>query len=249
MKLLKGNYYSKLQRNGYFFIAPALIIFLIFLIIPMLNSFYLSFFQWNLVGEKIYVGLGNFIELFKSSRFWNSYYVTFKFTFLSVIIIMFLSFWLALALKAGIRFKNLGLQNSYLGLIIPEGLTAYGVFLMRQFMSNIPDEIIESARIDGASEFKIFLKIALPISKTAIFALIIFHAQWLWNVLLWPLIVISSPEMRTLPQAIALFTGVYFTPYPEQLAVSTVACLPILILFLFLSKRFIQGVALTGLKG
>jgi ABC-type glycerol-3-phosphate transport system permease component len=144
--------------------------------------------------------------------------------------------------------KTMGIQNSYLGLIIPEGLTAFGVFLMRQFFYSIPDEMIESARIDGANEYTIFFNISLPMAKTAVFALIIFHAQWVWNLLLWPLIVISTPEMRTLPQAIALFSGVYFTPYPEQLAISVLACLPIVLLYLFLSKNFVQGVTLTGLK-
>ncbi len=148
-----------------------------------------------------------------------------------------------------VLIKTMGIQNSYLGLIIPEGLTAFGVFLMRQFFYSVPDEMIESARIDGANEYTNFLTISLPMAKTAVFALIIFHSQWVWNLLLWPLIVISTPEMRTLPQAIALFSGVYFTPYPEQLAISVLACLPIVLLYLFLSKNFVQGVTLTGLKG
>ena len=154
----------------------------------------------------------------------------------------------AIVVPLFILMKDLGLQNSYLGLIIPESLTAFGVFLMRQFFYSIPDEIIESARIEGASEFRIFWSISLPLAKTAIFALIIFHSQWVWNLLLWPLIIISSPEMRTIPQAISLFSGVYFTPYPEQLAISVLACLPLLALFSILSKNFIKGITLTGLK-
>lgn len=155
----------------------------------------------------------------------------------------------AIVVPLFVLIKTMGIQNSYLGLIIPEGLTAFGVFLMRQFFYSVPDEMIESARIDGANEYMNFLTISLPMAKTAVFALIIFHSQWVWNLLLWPLIVISTPEMRTLPQAIALFSGVYFTPYPEQLAISVLACLPIVLLYLFLSKNFVQGVTLTGLKG
>jgi ABC-type glycerol-3-phosphate transport system permease component len=113
----------------------------------------------------------------------------------------------------------------------------------------VPNDFIESARLDGASEFKIFEKISFPIAKTAILALVIFHSQWVWNLLIWPLILITTPEMRTLPQAIALFAGVYFTPYPEQLAISVVACLPLLLLYVFLSKHFVQGIAMTGIKG
>ena len=154
----------------------------------------------------------------------------------------------AIVVPLFILMRDLGLQNSYLGLIIPESLTAFGIFLMRQFFYSIPDEIIESARIEGASEFRIFWSISLPLAKTAIFALVIFHSQWVWNLLLWPLIIISSPEMRTIPQAIALFSGVYFTPYPEQLAISVLACLPLLVIFMFLSKNFTKGITLTGLK-
>jgi ABC-type glycerol-3-phosphate transport system permease component len=154
----------------------------------------------------------------------------------------------AILIPLFIIIRKFGMQDSYLGLIVPEGLTAFGVFMMRQFMYSIPDEIIESARIDGASEYRIFFNIALPMAKTAVFALIIFHVQWVWNLLIWPLVVISTPEMRTMPQAIALFSGVYFTPYPEQLAVSVVACIPILLLYLFLSKNFVRGITLTGLK-
>ena len=154
----------------------------------------------------------------------------------------------AILIPLFILVRKFGMQDSYLGLIIPEGITAFGVFLMRQFLYSIPDDVIESARIDGANEYLIFLKITLPMAKTAVLALIIFHAQWVWNLLIWPLVVISSPELRTLPQAIALFAGVYFTPYPEQLAISVVACVPLLLLYFFLSKNFVQGITLTGLK-
>ena len=145
--------------------------------------------------------------------------------------------------------KKMGIQNSYLGLIIPEALTAFGVFMMRQFFYSVPNDFIESARLDGANEFIIFERISFPIAKTAVLALVIFHSQWVWNLLIWPLILITTPEMRTLPQAIALFSGVYFTPYPEQLAISVVACLPLLLLYFFLSKHFVQGIAMTGIKG
>jgi multiple sugar transport system permease protein len=148
-----------------------------------------------------------------------------------------------------ILVRRMGMQNTYWGLVIPEGLTAFGVFMMRQFFYSLPDEYVESARIDGASEYAIFGRIAVPMSKTALLALVIFHAQWVWNLLIWPLIVISSPDMRVLPQGIALFKGGYNTPYPEQLAVSVIACLPLLILYIFLSKYFVQGIAMTGLKG
>jgi ABC-type glycerol-3-phosphate transport system permease component len=145
--------------------------------------------------------------------------------------------------------KSLGMNNSYLGMIIPESLTAFGVFMMRQFFYQVPTDYIESARIDGANEYRIFWNISLPMARTAVLALVIFHGQWVWNLLIWPLIVVSTPELRTVPQAISQFTGVYFSPYPEQLAVSVAACLPLVILFMFLSKYFVQGIQTTGIKG
>jgi len=155
----------------------------------------------------------------------------------------------AIVVPLFILVRRLGMSNSYAGLIIPMSLTAFGVFLMRQFFYALPDDFVESARIDGASEPMIFLRIGVPMAKTALLALVIFHAQWVWNMLLWPLILISSPNMRVLPQGIALFKGGYNTPYPEQLAVSVIACLPLLVLYLFMSKSFVQGITMTGLKG
>jgi ABC-type glycerol-3-phosphate transport system permease component len=155
----------------------------------------------------------------------------------------------AIVVPLFILVRRLGMQNTYWGLIIPEALTAFGVFMMRQFFFSLPDDFIESARIDGASEYAIFARIAVPMAQTALLALVIFHAQWVWNLLLWPLIVISNPDMRVLPQGIALFKGGYNTPYPEQLAVSVIACLPLLVLYIFLSKYFVKGIAMTGLKG
>ena len=145
--------------------------------------------------------------------------------------------------------RKMGMQNSYQGMIIPMSLTAFGVFMMRQFFFDVPNDFMESARIDGANEYVIFVRIGIPMAKTALLALVIFHAQWTWNLLLWPLIVISTPEMVLLPQGIALFKGGYNTPYPEQLAASVIACLPLVVLYLFLSKYFVQGITMTGLKG
>jgi multiple sugar transport system permease protein len=155
----------------------------------------------------------------------------------------------AIVVPLFVLVHGLGLQNTYWGLIVPEGLTAFGVFMMRQFFYALPNDYMESARIDGAGEYTIFLRLGVPMAKTALLALVIFHAQWVWNLLLWPLIVMSNPDMRVLPQGIALFKGGYNTPYPEQLAASVMVCLPLLILYISLSKYFVEGIAMTGIKG
>lgn len=122
----RASYYDKLQRQGYVFILPTLIFFSIFLTIPMLNAFQLSLFKWNLAGSKVYVGLENFIKLFNDKRFVNSYFVTLHFTFWSVIILIFISFWLALALTSKLlRFKNVLQSMIFLPvvlMIVPVGV-------------------------------------------------------------------------------------------------------------------------------
>lgn len=125
------GYYNKLQRHGYVFILPTLLFFSIFLIIPMFNAFQLSLFKWNLVSPKLYIVLRNFIKLFNNERFWNSYLVTLHFTFLTVIIITFISFWMALTLTSKLlRFKNV-LQSM---IFLPVVLMMVPVAVVWQFM-------------------------------------------------------------------------------------------------------------------
>ena len=131
----------------------------------------------------------------------------------------------------------------------PAGGSAFGIFLMRQHMLSMPDELIEAARIDGASEPYIFWRIVLPINQPALSALAIFSFMWNWNSFLYPLLVASTDEMRTLPIGLASFESAYSTNYPQLMAVSVLACIPVLIVFFILHNRFIESMALTGVKG
>jgi len=142
-----------------------------------------------------------------------------------------------------------GLYNSLWALIIPPAATPTGIFLMRQYLLTIPDEIIESARIDGASEWTIFSKIIVPNAKPAIATLAIFSFMWRWNDYIWPLIAISSPSKYTLQLAIANFTGEYNTDYNSVLAVSTFSMLPMLVIFILFQKQFVQGTVDSAVKG
>lgn len=145
--------------------------------------------------------------------------------------------------------RDLGWLNTYTGLIVPAGGSAFGVFLMRQHMLSMPDELIEAARIDGASEFRIFWNVVLPINQTAISTLSIFAFMWNWNSFLYPLLVASTDELRTLPLGLASFESAYSTNYPQLMAVSFLAMLPVLILFLVLQNKFIESMTLSGIKG
>ncbi len=145
--------------------------------------------------------------------------------------------------------NKLRLLNSFPGLILPGLASAFSIFFMRQFIRTIPDELLEAARIDGASERYIFFKIVLPLCKPALATLGIFNFTGSWNSFLWPLIIASSEKMYTLPVAIANLGGQYQTDYGLQMAGAVVVIVPIIIVFLFAQKYFIKGITLSGLKG
>lgn len=142
-----------------------------------------------------------------------------------------------------------GLYNSLWALIIPPAATPTGIFLMRQYLLTIPDEIIQSARIDGAGEWRIFWSIILPNAKPAIATLAIFSFMWRWNDYIWPLIAISSQRKYTLQLAIANLTGEYGSDYSSILATSAISMIPMLIVFIIFQRQFVQGTVESGMKG
>lgn len=141
-----------------------------------------------------------------------------------------------------------GWLDSYWGLIIPGAASIYGIFLLRQYMKSIPDDLLDAARIDGASEFRIYWRIILPLSGPALAAMAIFTFTYNWNDFFWPLIIISSPDLRTLPLGLALFVVRNRSVWDLIMAGSVVATLPVLIIFLVFQRYFIRGISLTGLK-
>ena len=144
---------------------------------------------------------------------------------------------------------NLNLVNTHAGLILPFLVGAFGVFLMRQFIGGIPDELLDAARVDGAGEHYIFWRIVMPLCGPAIATLTILTFLGSWNSFLWPLVVANTEEMYTLPVAIALFaTGQQETNVALLMAGSVVVILPVLIIFILLQRFFTQGIAMTGIK-
>ncbi|GAB2717642.1 carbohydrate ABC transporter permease [Paenibacillus thermoaerophilus] len=143
----------------------------------------------------------------------------------------------------------LGLYNSLLGIIIPPAATPTGVFLIRQYLLSVPDELLEAARMDGAGEWKIFWRIILPIAKPIISVLAIFSFMWRWDDFLWPLIVINNPEKYTIQLALSNFIGEYNVDWGSLLAMSTITMIPVLVVFLLFQRQFVQGIATSGMKG
>ena len=141
------------------------------------------------------------------------------------------------------------IPGAYFAIMFPGLISAFGVFLMRQFFESLPNDLIEAARIDGMSEFGIFWKVALPLVRPALASLAIFTFLGNWNAFLWPLIVIQKPEFRTLPVGTALFNGEAGTQWGLIMAASSLAVIPVLLVFAFFQKQIIEGIVLTGMKG
>lgn len=144
--------------------------------------------------------------------------------------------------------KN-GWVNTYWGLLFPGLMSAFGVFLLRQFFQTLPGDLLDAGRIDGLNEFGVFWRVAFPLVRPALAALGIFTFLGNWNAFLWPLVIVQTAEMRTLPVGVALFSGEAGTAWNLIMAASSLAVLPVLLAFLFFQRQIIEGVVLTGVKG
>ena len=143
---------------------------------------------------------------------------------------------------------RVGWNNNLLGVIVPGAATPTGVFLLRQYMLTIPDDLIDAARIDGASEWRIYTKVIVPLSKPALAVLTIFSVMWRWNDFLWPLVVLSRSEVFTLQVGLQSFQGQLNVQWHLILAMTVLTLLPITIVFAFLQRNITTGIATTGMK-
>ncbi len=145
--------------------------------------------------------------------------------------------------------NKLGLLNSLLALIVPSMVSAFGIFLMRQFVAAIPDDLIDAARLDGASEWTIFWQLIRPQLGPAMATLGIFTFMSSWNDYLWPLVAINDQDKMTLPLALSFFNTAHSTRYDLVMAASVLVILPIIVVFLFFQRHFINAMVLSGVKG
>lgn len=226
--------------------------------------------------EEFKLALENYTELFEEFNFplylWNSVFITIVATVITLLINSMAAFALSKYEFKGRTFvlmlvigtlmvpqsvilvplflvtREFGMINSLWGVIIPGAATPTGVFLLRQYMLTIPDEILEAARMDKAGEWKIFWRIVFPLSIPAIAVLAILSIMWRWNDFLWPLIVLSETENFTLQLALNSFQGELDTKWTNLLAMTMLVLLPIAIVFAFLQKYIATGIASTGGK-
>ena len=144
---------------------------------------------------------------------------------------------------------GIGWINSYWGLIVPGAVGAFGIFLLRQFFQMLPIELEDAARIDGAGELRIFWQIMLPLAMPGVATLSIFTFQAGWNAFLWPLLITTTDDMRTIQLALTVFVQQYSTQWDQLMAATVVATLPVILVFALGQRLLVHGVAFTGLKG
>jgi multiple sugar transport system permease protein/alpha-1,4-digalacturonate transport system permease protein len=148
-----------------------------------------------------------------------------------------------------VTVAKLGLINNYWGVILPATASAFGIFLVRQFMQSIPNELLDAARIDGCSEIGIFWRIMVPLSRTVLAVLALLTFLYRWNDYLLPLLVLNRQQMFTLPIGITNFIGEYQADWSMVMAASLVSIVPTVGLFIFFQRYFVSGIAMTGMKG
>lgn len=144
---------------------------------------------------------------------------------------------------------QLGWVNTLQGYVVPGFTSAFGTFLMRQFFKTLPEELSEAAKLDGCGPMRTFFWIMLPLAKPGLIAFGIFSTLWSWNELLWPLIILNSPEKMTLSVGLATMEGEYVSDYPVMMAGAVLAVIPMIVMFLIFQRQFIEGIATTGSKG
>lgn len=171
-----------------------------------------------------------------------------KTLFVVVLVSMMIPFQVTL-IPTYLLLNNMRILNTFAGLMIPRMTNAFGIYFMRQSFLGIPSELIDAGRMDGLSEFGIFAKIILPVTKSSLSTLAVFHFMANWNDFLWPMLMTNSQEMQTLPVGLALFQGEHVMEHGPMFAGAVLSVLPILLAFILAQKTFIKGIALGGIKG
>ena len=145
--------------------------------------------------------------------------------------------------------RNLGWVDSHYSLIVPNLVSAYGTFLMRQFFLTLPEELVDAGKIDGCTPFGVFWRIFMPLCKPALATLGVFIFMWTWNDFVRPLIFINSIPKMTIPLGLSAMQGLYSTDWPVLMAGTFISLLPVLVVFVAAQEYFVQGVTMSGIKG
>ena len=210
-----------------------------------------SIFLRYLLNTLIYAGGSTVVGLFTSSLI-GFVIVTYPsriggLLFLSSVCLIMVPFTL-LVIPLYLMEIKLGLINTYIGMIAPRVVYPFGIFFMRQAMRNVPRELVDAAKIDGCSTFRIYWQVVLPLVKASLAAITILMFVWRWNELMWPLIIASTEKMFPVSVGLAALIDPYFIELDQYLAASMIIIVPVFIIFLSFQKFFVKGVALSGMK-
>lgn len=219
---------------------------------PLINAWTKINFGRYFMNSLLVTGIATPLSVFTSAYLgfvWNKYDFRFKEPMFYIIIatMMIPGPMLLIPHYQVVLWGNL--LNTYASIIVPAAMTPYGIFLMRQFMHSVPNELLDAGRIDGASEPRLFLRVALPLVPSALAALGIIQFLANWDNLLWPLVVLTQTSKYTLAVGLATFAAEYERNFAVQNAGAFIAVFPVILAFLFFQKHIIRGIALTGLKG
>lgn len=268
----KKNVVAWLEGLILVFLALAALFPFVYMILTSLRQTYSMELDFGLSG----LNFNNYTTIFKNFEFgkylWNSTVVVVMACFLNVVISSTAAYGFEKKKFTGSEFlfavylatlmvpsqviliplfrisQKLHLLNTHLILALPV-VNAFGVFLIRQFITGVPDDLIEAARIDGCKEFRIFYSIVIPLIKPVLVSLTVFTFITTWNDFVWPLIAITNTNQSTLTLALASLQGNYATNYGLVMAGAALTFMPPFFLYIFLQKEFVEGIALSGVKG
>ncbi|GAA3389670.1 carbohydrate ABC transporter permease [Cryptosporangium minutisporangium] len=147
------------------------------------------------------------------------------------------------------EFQSVSLLNTFWAVALPQAPTAIAVFIFKQFFDGLPADLEEAARVDGAGFFRIYRQIVLPLSRPAVAAVTIFSFVMAWNNLLWPLLVLTNPDLMTIPVGLATVQGAFGIRYADTMAMAVLGAIPLVALFLLFQRNIVEGIAGTGIKG
>ncbi|WP_124040253.1 carbohydrate ABC transporter permease [Neoactinobaculum massilliense] len=170
-------------------------------------------------------------------------------TLFAVVLSTMMITWAVVIIPRYTMFESAGLRGSYLSIILPAAFSGFGIFMMRQSISTIPNELLEAARIDGASESLIFHRIIVPLSANSISALAIFQFLWVWEDYLWPYLMITDQDKQVLSVGLTTFSGQYSTDYGGLFAATSISIIPVLLVYVIFQSRFVAGASSAAVKG
>jgi multiple sugar transport system permease protein len=203
----------------------------------------------NSIIVAVLVVLGNLFSSSMAGFIFAKYDFPFKSVlFLIVLSTMMIPFAIVLIPTYMIVAKFLHLKDTLWAMIVPALISPFGIFLMRQFVQSIPDELLDASRIDGASDWRTFWQIVMPLCRPALSALLIFHFIGIWNDFLWPLIVTDTDRSHTLPVGVVLFSFQRWQQYNLVIAGSVLIMLPMVAFYFVFQRSFVEGIVLTGMK-